>query len=309
MIGCLAGLAVGDAVGTTVEFRPKGTFKPVVDMVGGGPFDLEPGQWTDDTSMALCLAESLIQRRGFDARDQMERYCRWWREGHWSVTGKCFDIGATVSAALLKFERTGEPFSGSISPGTAGNGSLMRLAPIPMFCHTNALGREVTAQMARDSSRITHGAPECLDACEALALLLYDLLDGTPRDEALQQLKRHPLESPGVQRIIEGSYLGKTAANVWASGYVLQTLEAALWSFHTTENFRDAILAAVNLGEDADTTGAVCGQIAGACYGVSGIPIEWLDRLAMRAELETMALQLSVRISPQNAGDSEQHPV
>jgi hypothetical protein len=155
----------------------------------------------------------------------------------------------------------------------------------------------------------THGAPECLDACEALALLLYDLLDGTPRDEALQRLKRHPLESPGVQSIIEGSYLGRTAANVWASGYVLQTFEAALWSFHTTENFRDAILAAVNLGEDADTTGAVCGQIAGACYGVSGIPIEWLDRLAMRAELETMALQLSVRISPQNAGDSEQHPV
>jgi ADP-ribosyl-[dinitrogen reductase] hydrolase len=286
------GLAVGDAVGTTLEFRPKGSFEPLHDMLGGGPFDLQPGQWTDDTSMALCLAESLIACRGFDARDQAERYCRWWREGHWSVTGKCFDIGNTVSAALLKFEKTGDPFSGSTSPGMAGNGSLMRLAPVPIFCHANAAGREATAHLARESSRTTHGAPECLDACETLALLVYDLLDGTSRGEALERLKRHTVDSPAVQKIIEGSYIGKTAANVWASGYVLQTLEAALWSFHTTENFRDAILAAVNLGEDADTTGAVCGQIAGAYYGIKGIPAEWLEKLAMRSEIETMALSL-----------------
>jgi ADP-ribosyl-[dinitrogen reductase] hydrolase len=258
-------------------------------MIGGGPFDLEAGQWTDDTSMALCLAESLIQCRGFDARDQMERYCRWWREGRWSVTGRCFDIGMTVSAALLKFERTGEPFSGSTSAGTAGNGSVMRLAPIPIFC---ARDLNKTIQWARESSRTTHGAAECLDGCEILAILLHELLAGVPKEEALNRLKLHRVESPGVQRIIEGSYLHKSAAEVWASGYVLQTLEAAIWSFYSTQGFRDAILAAVNLGEDADTTGAVCGQIAGACYGLDAIPTDWRAKLAMRDELEAMALQL-----------------
>ena len=123
----MIGLAVGDAVGTTVEFKAPGTFAPVSDMVGGGPFGLRPGQWTDDTSMALCLAESLIECGGFDARDQMERYVRWWREGHLSSTGKCFDIGNTTRAALSRFEKTGDPFAGSTEPNVAGNGSLMRL--------------------------------------------------------------------------------------------------------------------------------------------------------------------------------------
>jgi len=90
--GCLLGLAVGDALGTTLEFKMPGTFKPITDMIGGGPFNLKPGQWTDDTSMALCLAESLIQCKGFNPKDQMERYIKWWREGYQSSTGKCFEV-------------------------------------------------------------------------------------------------------------------------------------------------------------------------------------------------------------------------
>ena len=131
--GCLLGLAGGDALGTTLEFQPPGTFEPIEDMVGGGPFRLEPGQWTDDTDMALCLAESLIENGGFDAADQMRRYVRWWREGHLSSTGTCFDIGNTIRSALMKFEATGEPFSGGTHPHSAGNGSIMRLAPVPLF--------------------------------------------------------------------------------------------------------------------------------------------------------------------------------
>ena len=131
--GCLLGLAVGDALGTTLEFCRPGSFTPITDMVGGGPFRLKPGQWTDDTSMALCLASSLTERGGFDARDQMERYVRWWREGYWSSTGRCFDIGNTTSAALSRFQKTGDPFAGSTDPHAAGNGSLMRLAPVPLF--------------------------------------------------------------------------------------------------------------------------------------------------------------------------------
>src|SRR4051812_24966874 len=168
--GCLLGLAAGDAVGTTVEFQLRGSFPPVTDLTGGGPFRLKAGEWTDDTSMALCLAESLAEKRGFDAHDQMTRYCRWWREGYWSANGRCFDIGITVSAALRRFEATGEPFAGSTAPETAGNGSIMRLAPIPIHAYAD-LAR--TIELSRESSRTTHGAAECLDACEVLGTLLH----------------------------------------------------------------------------------------------------------------------------------------
>jgi hypothetical protein len=136
--GGLLGLAIGDALGTTVELKAPGTFKPITDMVGGGPFGLKPGQWTDDTSMALCLAESLIEKRGFEPKDQMDRYCRWWKKGYLSNTESCFDIGITVKTALASYLRTGELFAGSTDPFTAGNGSLMRLAPVVLAFRRNA---------------------------------------------------------------------------------------------------------------------------------------------------------------------------
>src|SRR5687768_14661522 len=178
-IGCLTGLAVGDALGTTLEFEHPGTFEPIEDMVGSGPFELEAGQWTDDTSMALCLADSLIERGGFDPADQMRRYVRWWREGHRSSRpGNCFDIGNTVRAALARFERTGEPFAGSTDETSAGNGSLMRLAPVPLFYAPNPLH---TIDRAADSSRTTHGAVEAVDACRYFAALLVGALRGEPK--------------------------------------------------------------------------------------------------------------------------------
>jgi ADP-ribosylglycohydrolase len=169
------GLAVGDAVGTTLEFKHPGTFDPVTGMVGGGPFGLEPGQWSDDTSMALCLAESLVEQKGFDPSDQMSRYVRWWRKGHLSSTGVCFDIGGTVRAALSRFETSGEPFSGSADPRSAGNGSLMRLARVPLFF---AGDPAQAIQMSGMSSRTTHGAQTAIDACRYLgALIVGALLD------------------------------------------------------------------------------------------------------------------------------------
>src|SRR5919202_2662049 len=152
--GALLGLAAGDAVGTTLKFRPPGSFEPIRDMVGGGPFGLAPGPWTDDTSMALCLAESLVERRSFDPVDQLERYVRWLRHGHLSSTGTCFDVGGTVLAALERFEATHEPFCGSTSPYSAGNGSLMRLAPVPL-CFAGDARRAM--ELAGESSRTTHG--------------------------------------------------------------------------------------------------------------------------------------------------------
>jgi ADP-ribosyl-[dinitrogen reductase] hydrolase len=180
--GALLGLAVGDALGTTLEFSRPGTFEPIHDMVGGGPFGLEPGQWTDDTSMALCLAESLLERDGFDATDQMRRYVRWRREGHLSSTGACFDIGSTVSRALNRFEETGEAYAGSTDPRSAGNGSIMRLAPVPLFY----AGDEATAiRRSADSSRTTHGAREAVDACRYMAALLLGAVAGVAKDELL----------------------------------------------------------------------------------------------------------------------------
>ena len=158
--GCLLGLACGDALGTTLEFKPRGSFEPVDDIVGGGPFGLEPGQWTDDTSLALCLAESIVEWGGFDPTDQLERYVRWWREGHWSSTGECFDIGVTTRSALRRFQQTGEPWCGSTDQDRAGNGSIMRLAPVPLFF----AARPVEAiERSAESSRTTHGAATCVD--------------------------------------------------------------------------------------------------------------------------------------------------
>lgn len=286
---CLLGLAVGDAVGTTVEFSQRGTFPSVTDMVGGGPFRLKPGEWTDDTSMALCLAESLVECGGFDPRDQMERYCRWWCEGHLFSNGRCFDIGITVSSALRRFEETGEPFAGSTAPDTAGNGSIMRLGAAPIFARGN---RDEAIRLSRESSRTTHGADECLDACHVLGALLHHLVGGASKAEALEKLQNEKVGSPRVQEIVAGSYRENSEREIRSSGYVIHTLEAALWSFYRTKTFRDAILTAVNLGEDADTTGAVCGQIAGACYGVEGIPDEWLEKLAKRDLIEFLAARL-----------------
>ena len=284
--GCLLGLAVGDAVGTTVEFKRPGTFEPIDDMVGGGPFNLEPGQWTDDTSMALCLATSLIECNGFDANDQMRRYCRWWHAGYLSSTNNCFDIGNTVSDALRCYEATGNPFAGSTDPDSAGNGSIMRLAPIPMFY---AKDIEAAEHYAAESSRTTHGAIECTDACRLLARILVRALRGGSKTDVLLADADRPAFTDRIAAIARGDYRGKSASEIYGTGYVVQSLEATLWAFDSTTNFRDAVLAAVNLGDDADTTAAICGQVAGAFYGDPGIPAQWLARLTLREDIATLA--------------------
>ena len=287
--GCLLGLAVGDAVGTTVEFQVRGSFPRVVDMVGGGPFKLLPGQWTDDTSMALCLAMSLISCRSFDPVDQMNRYWDWYQNGYLSSTGKCFDIGNTISYALHQYQRTGDPFSGSTAPVMAGNGSLMRLAPIPMYYFPDL---DQILHFAGESSRTTHGAQECIDACRLFAEMLYRALAGMSKENILL----HGTGQPGssiLKEIAAGGYRQKNISQIKGSGYVSESLEAALWCFYRTSTFEAAVLQAANLGDDADTTAAICGQIAGAHYGEANIPVNWLDRLYMRFEISYIAEQLS----------------
>lgn len=281
--GSLLGLAIGDALGTTVEFKSPGTFPPVETITGGGPFQLQPGEWTDDTSMALCLAESLIECHGFDLRDQLERYCRWYRNGHLSSNGRCFDIGLTVGDALRRFEKTGDVHSGSTDSMSAGNGSIMRLAPVPLLY---ASSPQEAIEYAAESSRTTHGAEEAVDACRYLAALIVGAVYGATKDELLSD-HYEPLvgiwkERPFAARIAEiaaGSYKHLMPPAIEGTGYVVRSLEAALWAFHRSNDFREGALLAVNLGDDADTTGAVYGQLAGAYYGEEAIPAEWREVL------------------------------
>ncbi|WP_086872202.1 ADP-ribosylglycohydrolase family protein [Kosakonia pseudosacchari] len=286
--GCLLGLAAGDAVGTTVEFRAKDSFPPVTGMEGGGPFHLQAGQWTDDTSMALCLAESLVTCNGFDAKDQMNRYLNWWKWGYLSSTGHCFDIGMTVASALQKFANDGEPFAGSSNPRTAGNGSLMRLAPVVLWFFPD---QAQVLEYAQASSRTTHAAPEALASCRLFAQQLMNALQGKSKRETLTDIAQLP-EQENLRHIAEGRYLQKTRAEIFGTGYCVQSLEAALWCFAKGNDFEETILLATNLGDDADTTAAIAGQLAGAFYGINGIPQTWRDKLWQYEDIDMLARKL-----------------
>ena len=290
--GCLLGLAVGDALGTTLEFSRRDSSPHHTEMLGRGPFGLKPGQWTDDTSMALALADSLIEQNGLNPADLMKRFVAWRDEGQYSCTGRCFDIGTTTNAALTRFLRTGDPMAGSDDPQQAGNGSLMRLAPVALYALHDA---DLARRLAQDQSQTTHAAPEAIAACELLVTLLSEAIQGAGMD-VLRPRRLDPA-SP-VLMLAAGGWKNKTRARIRSSGYVMHTLEAAMWSVGTTTSFEEAVIRAVNLGEDADTVGAVTGQLAGAIYGLQAIPGRWLEPLAWRTKIGEMAERLLVRSGP-----------
>lgn len=283
--GALLGLAVGDALGTTLEFTERDSQALHTEMTGGGPFNLAGGDWTDDTAMALALADSLITCQGFDPHDLATRFVSWWREGAYSCTGTCFDIGITTHEALARFVQTQEPYAGSTDPRSAGNGSLMRLAPVALFALHDA---RLADQLARDQSRVTHAATQAVEACAFFVQLLREAIQGQP--DVL-----HPRTwagDPSIAAVAAGSWRQKPRDEIRSSGYVIDTLEAALWAVGTTSSFEDALILAVNLADDADTVGAVTGQLAGALYGAAAIPERWLYLLAWRTQITETAAKL-----------------
>jgi ADP-ribosyl-[dinitrogen reductase] hydrolase len=286
--GALLGLAVGDAIGTSVEFCRPGTFTEITDMVGGGPFKLNPGEFTDDTSMALCLGASLLAK-GFDPLDQIQRYLVWSETGYMSSNGHCFDIGNTVSRALKRFQKTGDPLAGSFEPDSAGNGSIMRLAPVPIHYMLNA---KLAVEYSAHQSRTTHCAEECVAACGLFGEILVRALAGASKNEVLAYPEYAYTLPPKIEAIAAGNYRTKARAQIKGTGYVVDSLEASFWCFHQTNNFRDAVLLATNLGDDADTTAAITGQLAGAFYGEQAIPLFWRERLVMNQEIGKMAEDL-----------------
>ena len=301
--GSIIGLAVGDALGVPLEFKPPKTFQPVEDMIGGGAFDLKPGEWTDDTSMALCSAESLIEKKRFDTVDQLEKFSSWYKEGHLSVNGKCFDIGNTTRESLNQFEKTHEPYPGPDHERSAGNGSIMRLAPVPLFYFSDPV---LAIETSAKSSRTTHGHVLAVDACRYMAGLIIGCLIGESKEKILSKRyspvdgywKKNKL-APEIDEVACGSFKDKNPPEIKGSGFVVKSLEAALWAFYNGKNFEDGCLMAVNLGDDADTTGAIYGQIAGAYYGESGIPDKWQNKLVKFDVIDSILNDLiTVQTSP-----------
>ena len=295
--GALIGLAVGDALGAAVEFKSPGSFTPVADYRSGGPHRLEAGEWTDDTSMALALADS-IATAGWDLKDQADRYVQWWKTGKYSVNGRCFDIGITTCSALGKFVSEKNVLtSGDRSEQASGNGSIMRLAPVPIrYSHFYPNKIKEISRFAEESSLPTHASEQCVSACRYLATVLAALIQGEDRGDVLspdwkllQLLDDIKPLHPLIQEVAQGSFRQKQPPIIQGSGWVVKSLEASLWAFHEADTFEEAVLKAVNLGDDADTTGAICGQLAGAYWGESSIPESLRSGLA-RVDMLNCAL-------------------
>lgn len=284
-IATLLGLAIGDAVGATLEFKVRDTLPPVLDMEGGGVHELNPGEWTDDTSMALCLGYSLLEK-GFDPEDQLSRYWKWYQHGYCSSKDHCFDIGITTREALVKYRQRGL-LKAVYSEHSAGNGALMRLAPISIYyrCPNDNLDSlKSLISYAKQSSLTTHNNEMSTDACAYFALLLNKAINNTPKDKIIETSEAEAfilkLQSKPIRDIMNNKrFLTAERREIKSSGFVVHSLEAALWAFYQTDNFKDAILLATNLADDSDTVAAICGMIAGAHYGIDNIPPDWLRKL------------------------------
>jgi ADP-ribosyl-[dinitrogen reductase] hydrolase len=293
--GALMGLAVGDALAVHTQFRKPGSFVAVGDMLGGGPFDLPRGAWSDDTAMALLLAESLNEREAFDAHDQVQRYARWQREGYGSSTGQCVGITASVARALATAQYKRQPFAGSHDPAQLDKEPLSRVAPVVMFFFA-----DVAAAVARaaESARITAQAPMVLDCVRLYAAMLHQALAGREKAAILRPPRDWWMSAsirPEVLGIYEGSYARRDLTEIQAGGHVVQALEAALWAFQRSANFREGALACANLGRDSDVVTAVYGALAGAHFGVSSIPGIWRNSLMRQDVVIDIADRLLAR--------------
>ena len=292
--GLVAGLALGDALGQPAQHRRAGTFTPVADLIGGGPHELPPGAWTDDTAVPLLLAEGLLEHGTFDARDQLERLRRWQTAGHLSATGQCLGITAGTARALAQAQWSGNPYSGSHDPARAEQEPLARAGVAAAWALPD-LGLALAT--AVDSCRLTHQAPVVLDAVRYYTALLFGALRGAPKADLLAP---HYEPEPGLwQRLPLKPEVAAVAAGSWrdarppvSSGRAVDGLAIALWALAHGQSFRDTVLRAVNLGGEADSTAAIAGQLAGAVYGAATLPTGWLAVLCSRERLEATADRL-----------------
>lgn len=297
--GAIYGLATCDALGGPVEFKARGSFPKVTNMQANDNFDLPPGCFTDDTSMALCLAHALLDNDGqSDTIDQVERYISWWQQGYQSSTGTCFDIGITTQSALKSWDsqlrgtkagsRARKDALASIQQriieyfsddSFCGNGSLMRVIPVSLVARSEA----EAVDLAAASSLPTHPHLRCVHACSLYAGLAYQALNGISKDDLAISLAKSvsdtPLDSVLKERLqdyrVREDWQARPSDEISSTGYVVDSIEAALWAFFNTDTFEDGAILAVNLGDDTDTVGAIYGGLAGAYYGFDAIPEQW----------------------------------
>ena len=281
-LGAIVGLAVGDQLGALTEGKTPGSFDRVRDM----PIN---SFWTDDTAQALCLLDSLVSVNGFNIEDQLSRYARWLYEGYLSCHEWAYGCGPTARVAISGFKEKGVP---SPVKNETTNGALMRLAPIPVF-YCDDISKAI--KMSGESSKSTHDNRICIDACRLYGSLIVKAIGGSDKQSVLsfdQKLwDENPLDR-SIDLVAKGSYKQKEPTEIKGTLDIVDCIEAALWAFEGTSSYGEGALRAVNLGDDADTTAAVFGQLAGAYYGYSGIPETWKQSLTDRALVEYLANKL-----------------
>ena len=322
-IACLMGLAIGDAMGVTQERFPNGSFEQTVEMVknqrlilkknpqisflGDGPWKnngvtLQPGDFTDDTSMALCLADSLLFRKSLDPHDLMLRYIKWWEEGYnasvrtfqngqWK--GQSVGLGGNINKAMIRFKNDPtNPIVGGTNPKTdAGNGAIMCMAPVPIYWHENKFK---AMQMAQLQASVTHNVSETKEASALMAYIICCGIKGQSKSQIFDSIKNleTQFKNPEINQLVIQNAPWKNKSDdqiITLPGRTLWSLEAALWCIYHTDSFQDSIIKAVNLGGDADTVAAITGQIAGAIYGLNQIPQQWLDQLKHNTKIKGKA--------------------
>nr|WP_293110062.1 ADP-ribosylglycohydrolase family protein [Okeania sp. SIO2F4] len=302
----LMGVCIGDALGVPVEFssRNERRMNPVTEMVGYGAHNQPAGTWSDDSSMTLCLAECLCD--GFDLEAIAHSFYRWRYEDYWTPRGKVFDIGGTTAAAISRIKK-GRPAieAGGRDDRNNGNGSLMRILPLA-YTYKNTNFAELIQQV-HDCSCITHGHLRSQMACGIYISIAICLLEGLEAKKAylqgIENIKqiyseeKYGSELHRFRKIFSGEVQNIPITRIHASGYVLDTLEASLWCLLNTNSFAEAVLKAVNLGEDTDTTGAVTGGLAGIYYGIENIPNEWIEVIARKDDIFNLASRLETAIS------------
>jgi len=290
----LLGLAVGDALGVPVEFQSRQELQanPVTGMRGYGTHHQPPGTWSDDTSLALCLAASICQC-GIDYEDQARRFVGWMQRGEWTPHGEVFDIGNATRAAILRLATGINPTeAGPTHERSNGNGSLMRILPIAIYlAHASTAER---IDVAMTSSRLTHGHPRCQLACACFVEVAAAVIRGIAIGEAIVLARetirplmasRFPAEETTFAKLFSADFASLAEADLSGSGYVIHCLESSLWCALNAETYAAGVLRAVNLGDDTDTTGAVTGGLLGLRFGEAAIPTEWVQQLARRDDI------------------------
>ena len=298
----LYGAIIADALGVPVEFKDRDYLKknPVTDMTGYGTYNLPKGSWSDDSSMMLCLADSIAKLRGIDYDDIMKKFYNWFKHAKYTPDHKVFDIGRTCLMAIANYEEGSKAvYCGLSGEMDNGNGSLMRIAPLPLYLFqaypSNTMELESIYEFIHNVSSITHAHPISLIGCDIYCAIMIEILNGTGKEDlqgyALPKIGKYVRKHPGYEsalkkydRIFHQSFKDIPENEIKSSGYVVDTLEAALWCFLNTEKYRDCVLKAVNLGSDTDTVACVAGSIAGLYYG--DIPSEWINSIRNRKMID-----------------------